>query len=46
MNTNNNYIQVPYGATKYTNNDITTINSYSSFIMEKSEKEDQYHGRI
>lgn len=37
MNTNNNYIQVPYGATKYTNNDITTINSYSSFVMEKSE---------
>lgn len=37
MNTNNNYIQVPYGTTKYTNNDITTINSYSSFVMEKSE---------
>ena len=38
---NNNYIQVPYGQIKYTKDDLVTVNSYSSFIMEKSEFDDK-----
>lgn len=38
---NNNYIQVPYGQIKYAKDDLITVNSYSSFIMEKSEFDDK-----